>query len=178
MKHLLSILLTVFCSFSSLAQDDSWMTYDGEAQKDSMRLQDTAVIEILNFDAPDGTITIQKDPRVQSLIDFMGTPKAPDPVLIKGFRVQIAFSQNKAEAHQQKMRFQTIYSEYAAYTNYLAPNFRIRVGNFKSRLEAEKLQSEILAEFPSAIVVNDLIELPQLDQCEGIQTDTTDDDQN
>lgn len=161
MKASLTLLLFIFSLNFVIAQNnDEWMLYDGETPV--VQNKDTA----LNFDAPDGTIKVEADPRVQALIDFVGRPKAPDPVLMKGYRVQIAFSQKKAEAQQSKMAFLNQHDEYKTYTDYLAPNFRIRVGNFKTRLEAEKLQNEIMIQFPGAIVVNDLIELPNLEGCD------------
>ena len=50
------------------------------------------------------------------------------------------------------------------YTNYNTPNFFLKVGDFRTRLEAEKIKSEIEAEFPTSFVVREKINLPRLDK--------------
>ena len=49
------------------------------------------------------------------------------------------------------------------YIDYKAPNFRLRVGNFRNKLEAQKLQHEIMKDFPNTLVISDSIDFPRLD---------------
>ena len=49
-----------------------------------------------------------------------------------------------------------------AYLSYLAPNFRIRVGDLRDRMDAERLRQELRSEFPGCYVVQDQIEPPAL----------------
>jgi len=46
--------------------------------------------------------------------------------------------------------------------DYSAPNYRVRVGNFRTELEAEALKQELIGIFPTALVVADKIQLPEL----------------
>ena len=55
-----------------------------------------------------------------------------------------------------------LYPEPKAYIYYSAPNYRVRVGNFRTELEAEALKFELIAIYPTAIVVGDKIQLPDL----------------
>ena len=42
------------------------------------------------------------------------------------------------------------------------PNFKIRVGNFRSRLEAYKFMRSLAAAFSNSFIVNDEIVIPEL----------------
>ncbi len=78
-----------------------------------------------------------------------------------GFRVQIYFGSDKAKAKEVKARFLATYaSEAHAYEIYEIPNFKIRVGDFRTRLEAYRFLKKIRADFPASfIVVSEVEEL-------------------
>lgn len=71
-----------------------------------------------------------------------------------GFRVQIYFGTDKAKARDVKSRFLASYaSEARAYEIYEVPNFKIRVGDFRTRLEAYRFLKKIRADFPASFIV-------------------------
>lgn len=76
---------------------------------------------------------------------------------MSGFRVQVFFG-TREEALKLKGEFLQLFPEQKAYVSYQAPNFKLRVGNFRSQLDAEKFLHNIKEEFPSAYVVNDKVE--------------------
>jgi hypothetical protein len=55
-----------------------------------------------------------------------------------------------------------LYPEADAYLIYQQPNFRVRVGDFRNRMEAHALYKKMLEEFPEVIIVPDKINLPKL----------------
>ena len=79
----------------------------------------------------------------------------------EGHRVQLFFG-SREEANKVKTNFLKKYPESKAYMEYQAPNFKVRVGNFRNQLKAEKFLYDIKADFPSAYVVNERIEMPEL----------------
>ena len=81
---------------------------------------------------------------------------------MKGYRVQIHFGPEKAKALEVKSKFTSSNYKIAAYLDYQQPYFKIRVGDFRTKLEAYKLLQEISGEFPGAFIVTDDIELPPL----------------
>lgn len=81
---------------------------------------------------------------------------------IKGYRVQIHFGPEKAKALEVKTKYTTQFPSSSAYLDYQQPYFKIRVGDFRTKLEAYKLLQEIAADFPGAFIVGDEIELPPL----------------
>lgn len=81
---------------------------------------------------------------------------------IKGYRVQIHFGQEKAKAQDIKSKFMALHKDIPSYLDYQQPYFKIRVGDFRTKLEAYKLLQDILGEFSGSFIVSDDIELPEL----------------
>lgn len=127
--------------------------------------QDTLpkVANNLDFASKPGQVILHVDDRVGKIGEFVRSgEESIDGVKIDGFRVLIFFDMSKTVAEQQKAYFITMYPEHKAYVDYMAPNYRVRVGNFRTELEAEKLKQEVIGFFPTAIVVADKIQLPVL----------------
>ncbi|MFN3875143.1 MAG: SPOR domain-containing protein, partial [Flavobacteriales bacterium] len=51
--------------------------------------------------------------------------------------------------------------EGTAYLSWLAPNWRLRVGDCRTRLEAERLLRDVKAQYPGSYIVPDEIEMPR-----------------
>lgn len=83
---------------------------------------------------------------------------------INGYRIKIHFGADKNVAKEIKVKFISIYPNASAYEKYDQPNFNIRVGNFRTKLEAYKFLKQIQGEFPSAFIVQDEIEFPAIDR--------------
>jgi hypothetical protein len=81
---------------------------------------------------------------------------------INGYRIKIHFGADKNVAKEIKVNFLSIYPTVPAYEKYDQPNFNIRVGNFRTKLEAYKFLKQIQSEFPSAFIVQDEIEFPTI----------------
>lgn len=82
-----------------------------------------------------------------------------------GFRVQIFFdsgnsSRNAAESARSK--FKAKHPSIAAYLTFKEPNFRVRVGDFRTRHEARGFLNKIQLDYPNAFVIKDEINLPGL----------------
>lgn len=78
-----------------------------------------------------------------------------NPVLqrVAGFRVQV-FSDNntgtaKTEARTKSRAVGDAFPQYRTYVTYEAPFWRLRVGDFRSRIDAESAADEIKRQFPS-----------------------------
>ena len=81
---------------------------------------------------------------------------------IPGYRVQIYFGNNRNKATEVKNDFMRLYTDVPSYLLYQQPNFKIRVGDFKTRLEAMKLLKQIQPVFESAFIVKDDVKIPVL----------------
>jgi hypothetical protein len=82
-----------------------------------------------------------------------------------GFRIEIFFSSElnaRQKAQNIKNEFLAAYPDYNVYISYISPDFKVRIGNFRTKNEALKVMNEIKIQFPKAFVVPDQIELPKL----------------
>ena len=78
--------------------------------------------------------------------------------LIKGYRVQIVISQNEQELQDIKTEIEKSINE-QIYIIFELPNYKLRVGNFVSRKEAESFQKKIVRlGYRTAWVVPTMIE--------------------
>ncbi|MES2592549.1 MAG: SPOR domain-containing protein [Bacteroidota bacterium] len=111
-----------------------------------------------NSIADSAKVDVVQDTKVKELVEkhIEINSKAP----IKGYRVKIHFGTDKNKAKEIKGNFLARYPEVPAYEKYDQPNFNIRVGDFRTKLEAYKFLKEIQPEFPSAFLVQDEIEFP------------------
>lgn len=79
--------------------------------------------------------------------------------LYKGFRVQIISTSNRDEAFKMKADVLTKFPDQKSYIVFQAPNYKIRIGNFLKREDAENYRKQITNSFPQEIyVVEDAIE--------------------
>ncbi len=81
--------------------------------------------------------------------------------VLKGYRVQIFLGDRKT-AEETKRSFLQRNPDTPAYLSWLAPNFRLRVGDLHTRLEAEKLLRDMRVDYPGSYIVPDDIEMPRL----------------
>jgi len=81
--------------------------------------------------------------------------------LMPGYRVQIYFGPQRIKANEIKSDFLNIYPNVGAYLIYHQPNFKIRVGDFKTRLEAMKFLKELQPLYSTAFLVKDDVKLPE-----------------
>jgi uncharacterized protein YxeA len=85
---------------------------------------------------------------------------------IPGFRVQIfTDSGNQARLMMQRTRaeFEKKYPGVKAYPDYVEPNFTLRVGDFRTRLDARRFLETIVEDYPpgQAYIVVDTINFPE-----------------
>ncbi len=77
----------------------------------------------------------------------------------QGFRIQLYFGSQRDKAYELRTEFMKLYPQTAAYVLYQQPNFKLRVGDFRTRLDALKNLNELQAYYPSAFIVKDDIKL-------------------
>ena len=79
-----------------------------------------------------------------------------------GYRIQI-FSASGPNARQDALlkqsEFLKLYSHNSAYTRWSYPNWVVRLGDFRTRLEAQEFHHEIREMFPASFIVKDEIKV-------------------
>ena len=113
-----------------------------------------------------GKVEVVQDYKIKELLNkhIDINSKAP----IKGYRIKIHFGADKNKAKEIKAKFISKFPDIPAYEKYDQPNFNIRVGDFRTKLEAYKFLKEIQVDFPSSFLVQDNIEMPELKQPDKI----------
>ena len=81
---------------------------------------------------------------------------------ISGFRIQLFSGNERINANNIKTKFLKLFPEQTAYLSYQQPYFKIRVGDFRSRLEAKLFYNKIKDEFSESIIIQDKINFPKL----------------
>ena len=103
-----------------------------------------------------------KDPRIDVLIQKQRAINEKTKGAFSGYRIQIHFGIDKAKALDTKAKFISKFPNYTSYLIYEQPYFKIRVGDFRTRLEAFNFLQQIADMFPAAFLVRDKIELPKI----------------
>lgn len=80
---------------------------------------------------------------------------------IPGFRVQV-YQGDKDRAYETKAEFLRNHPDYDVYVLFKTPDFRVRVGDCRTRSEAIKIKYLIEKDFPNSFIVEDIINFPKL----------------
>ncbi|MEA3504086.1 MAG: SPOR domain-containing protein [Bacteroidota bacterium] len=113
-----------------------------------------------------GDVKIIQDSRVDSLVQkhikINGMQEG-----IQGFRIQIFFdagNNSKDNANEVIEVFLNQYPDVSVYLSFKQPYYRVRVGDFRTRMEGEKFLLRIKRKYPNAWVINDEINYPALEK--------------
>ena len=112
-----------------------------------------------------GSLNVNQDSRIESLIAKQRRIYNVDSSF-SGYRIHIFMEiGNDALKHaeQVKRRFENAFPDIPVYLTYSEPHFRLRVGDFRNRVEAEQCLRRIKPKFKEAFVTADMIYRPKLD---------------
>ena len=82
-----------------------------------------------------------------------------------GFRIRLYFASTRTAREESSAvirRFNALYPHIQAYRSFASPNFKVTVGNFRTRLEAEALLQRIKGDFPDAFIVRERFKYPTI----------------
>ncbi|MDO9257454.1 MAG: SPOR domain-containing protein [Bacteroidales bacterium] len=107
----------------------------------------------------DGKVEIVQDEKIIQLTEQYKRMSLSNPE-VEGYRVQIFFdsgSNSKNTAATTKLAFETVFPETKSYLSYKEPYYRVRVGDFRTLVEAVGFQKKIAVEYPNSFPVKDKI---------------------
>lgn len=110
-------------------------------------------------------VKIYQDSRIDTLVSKHTSINENDPN-IDGWRIQVFFeagNNSKRLSYEAKSEFVRIYPDVPVYVIFQEPYYKVRIGDYRSRMEAEKFLNEIFKDYPNAFVVSDKINYPRLD---------------
>lgn len=144
----------LFTTIPSWGQQDTTLTVTVEntkLQKDSNKIRE-------------GKIKINSTRSISETISLYNTYTSENPNS-KGYRIEIfseSGSGSRKKAGRVKDKFEKEFEDIPAYVKWEYPNFEVRAGNFRTKLEAEKHLAKIKEVFPFAYIKKDQIEPPSL----------------
>jgi hypothetical protein len=112
----------------------------------------------------DTTVTVEKDPRIDQLvrkqIEINEVTTRETRRYVQGFRIQVMNSPDRAKVLAAKARVFEQFPDWKPYLLYQSPNYKLRVGNFKTQEEAQDAMKQLSKIFPTGVyVIPDVIEL-------------------
>lgn len=99
----------------------------------------------------EGNINIDCSSEINSLI----TKKISynkEQHIIDGYRIQLFYGSENGVANARN-KFVSLFPNTTTYIDYESPEWKVRVGNYKTRLEADRALQEIILSFGDAIVI-------------------------
>lgn len=124
-----------------------------------------------------GVVSVVKDPMIDSLIakrielslkpntapSEVSTGKPGTTIVSQmGYRVQIFYGSDRREVFNEQSKFNNSFPELNTYITYKQPNYYLRVGDFRTRLEAQRLMNELKPFFPTLFIFREKINAPNL----------------
>jgi len=122
-----------------------------------------AIIIVVTASAQD-SITVKKDPRLDVLTAKQAAANKRNSMMTsngqyKGFRVQVMSTRDRTKAMSTKSDLLTRYPEEKSYTVYQSPYFKVRIGNFIKKEDAEAFRKILSRSYPEGVfVVPDIID--------------------
>src|ERR1700722_9995632 len=79
---------------------------------------------------------------------------------VPGFRIQVINTPDRNKVYDAKVKVYQQFPDWKPYLLYQAPNYKLRVGDFRTQEEAEAAMQELAKLFPSGLyVIRDIIEI-------------------
>ena len=146
------ILILTLCSVSSMAQSNQ-----AGSQGDD-------IFQQIRFNSR-GEITFQQDSMIRELVIKHVKKNRNNPGM-EGYRIRIYSdlgTHARDESSEYRTQFYEKFPEIPIYRDYVRPYYKVYVGDFRTKIEAIKSLKRIKREFPSAFIVPDRINFPELD---------------
>lgn len=102
-------------------------------------------------------VVVHKDPRLDMLVKKQAQINEETSRdarrIVKGFRLMIITTNKLDEAIDAKTKVYTYFPELKAYMWHQSPYYKLKVGNFKERKEAEAYQKKLSVFFPKGVFI-------------------------
>ena len=109
------------------------------------------LISINSIEAQNGTVTIREDAKVSQILSLKKELEKENK-LSDGYTIQLYYGE-KNKANSTIRSYRNSYSTWPATIKYETPNYKVWVGNFSSRINADRALIEIKNKFPSAFIL-------------------------
>jgi SPOR domain len=97
--------------------------------------------------AQKGIVTINQDKDIDILLRLKKEINRTEA----NYKIQI-YNGNRSGAEKTRLEFRNSFSNWSTYIKYETPNYKIWIGNFKTRLEADRALLKIKKKFNNAFI--------------------------
>lgn len=97
--------------------------------------------------AQKGVVTINQDKDIDVLLHLKKEINRTG----SNYKIQI-YNGNRSGAEKTRLEFRNSFSNWSTYIKYETPNYKIWIGNFKTRLEADRALLKIKRKFNNAFI--------------------------
>ncbi|MEA1784582.1 SPOR domain-containing protein [Arenibacter sp. GZD96] len=98
--------------------------------------------------AQEGQIKLEQDPRIETLLAIYKRSVAD----VSFYRIQVGFGSFDA-AQKLKMQVDGDFPGWYSKIDFESPSYRVRLGQFKTKLEAERKLMEVRKKYPQAMLL-------------------------
>ncbi len=102
-------------------------------------------------------VIVHSDPRLAILIKKYRNVQLGVIRSGQGFRVQIYSGNDRAKAMELKMDFMRRFPNIRTYLTYSQPQYRVKVGDFRTRQDAHNMYEQLSALYNPSMIVPDII---------------------
>lgn len=108
---------------------------------------------------PQGEVKVEAD----SMLDILVKNRVANrPEKITGYRL-LLYTGSRAEAQKVIQNFRAMFPDQPVMLKWDEPNFKVVGGLFYTRADAKAFREECSNKFPMLVIVNDLVDLPPVD---------------
>ena len=146
MKYCYLLLIAVLFTLNSQAQTRTDRTDDDDTT--GMVLHADARLAMITYKRESNAVTHTANGRRAGSIHSG-----------RGFRVQIYSGSDRNVATQRKIDFLRRFPGIRTYMTYIAPTFRVKVGDYRDRNAAQAMYQQVSRLYNPCMIVNDIIEI-------------------
>ena len=113
-----------------------------------------------------GKLEVYQDARISALVQKHIQFNSRQKGVMDGYRIQIFFdsgTDSKKRAMDARSEFQGKHPDMNAYLSFQEPFYKVRIGDFRYRIEADGYLEKIKTDYPNVFTVKDRIYFPKID---------------
>ena len=156
MKKILLSILFVILSLSALRAQEFRTDAAGNPQVDST-LVGRNVLSVLG-----SGVSVVQSPSMASAMNAYVQNNASKK--IQGYRIRVYYDNSQSARSRSEAIARSISGSYpglGVYRTFESPNFKVMVGDFRTKDEALKVYQSLKATYPTALILKDVINYPQ-----------------
>lgn len=103
-------------------------------------------------------LTVQQDAELSTLVtEYKAYNTKRDTR--DGYRIQITYTDIRDDVYKSKAGMYRQFPELTSYVEYEQPYYKLRIGDFRTRLEAANYLQQVIVVYPGAFIVKDKIKI-------------------